>query len=187
MAKKILSFEEYAANKNLKGSEEVSEETGEICELCGEDPCVCESEEVEDTEEVEDAEEVENDEESDDDNEESDDDDDDDDDDDEESDDDDDEEEKVEPVAELMKKCYEYAIKEACNYDKDDYPDHTLEGYLKENAALVAALSASALEQAHAELKDDELTIEVYESCLNAMKESYNKKIDELKEAWSSK
>ena len=164
MAKKILSFEEYAANKNLKGSEEVSEETGEICELCGEDPCVCESEEVEDTEEVEDAEEVENDEES-----------------------DDDEEEKVEPVAELMKKCYEYAIKEACNYDKDDYPDHTLEGYLKENAALVAALSASALEQAHAELKDDELTIEVYESCLNAMKESYNKKIDELKEAWSSK
>jgi hypothetical protein len=181
MAKKILSFEEYAANKNLDSAEEITES----CDACGEDPCVCESEEVENTEEVEDTEEVENDDESDDD--------DDDDDDDDESDDDDDDddddkgEETLESCSEQLKKCYEYAIKEACNYDKDDYPDHTLEGYLKENAALVAALSASALEQAHAELKDDELTIEVYESCLNAMKESYNKKIDELKEAWSSK
>jgi hypothetical protein len=184
MAKKILSFEEYAANKNLDSAEEITES----CDACGEDPCVCESEEVENTEEVEDTEEVENDDESDDDESDDDDDESDDDDDDDDEDDDDDKgEETLESCSEQLKKCYEYAIKEACDYDKDDYPDHTLEGYLKENAALVAALSASALEQAHAELKDDELTIEVYESCLNAMKESYNKKIDELKEAWSSK
>ena len=149
MSKKILSFEEYAASKNLDSAEEITES----CDACGEDPCVCESEEVEDTEEVEDE---------------------------------DEDEQTLESCSEQLKKCYEYAIKEACDYDKDDYPDHTLEGYLKENAALVASLSASALEQAHAELKDDELTIEVYESCLNAMKESYNKKIDELKETWSS-
>ena len=148
MNKKILSFEEYAANKNLDSSEEITES----CDACGEDPCVCESEEVEDAEEVEDT-----------------------------------EEEALESCSEQLKKCYEYAIKEACDYDKDDYPDHTLEGYLKENAALVASLTASTLEQAHAELKDDELTVEIYESCLNAMKESYNKKIDELKESWSAK
>ena len=175
MAKKILSFEEYAASKNFTSADEVTEtDDDKVLGISDEDS---ESEEHEKIEgEEEEKEEDAEDESDDDDDEESDDD-----------DDDDDDEEKVEPVAELMKKCYEYAIKEACNYDKDDYPDHTLEGYLKENAALVAALSASSLEQAHAELKDDELTIEVYESCLNAMKESYNKKIDELKEAWSAK
>ena len=184
MAKKILSFEEYAANKNLDSAEEITES----CDACGEDPCVCESEEVENTEEVEDTEEVENDDESDDD-----DDDDDDDDEEEESDDDDEDddddkgEETLESCSEQLKKCYEYAIKEACDYDKDDYPDHTLEGYLKENAALIAALATKTLESAHAELRDDELTIETYEAVLNSMKDAYSKKIDEMKEVWASK
>ena len=166
MNKKILSFEEYAASKNIDSTEEITES----CDACGEEPCVCESEEVEEepTEEVEDSEEEIEDEESDDD-------------------DDDEVEEMIESCSEQLKKCYEYVVKEACDYDKDDYPDHTLEGYLKENATLVATLAGEALENAYAQLKDEELTVEMYEACLNNMKESYNKKIDELKEAWASK
>ena len=155
MDKKILSFEEYAANKGLATTEvaETEEESTieESCESCGEDPCTCESEEI--------------DEESDD----------------EESDD------ILESCSEQLKKCYEGVIKEACAYDGDDYPDHTLESYLKENAALVAALTAESMEQAHAEIKDDDMTIETYEAMLNTVKESYNKKIEELKEGWSAK
>jgi hypothetical protein len=183
MAKKILSFEEYAANKNLDSAEEITES----CDACGEDPCVCESEEVENTEEVEDTEEVENDDESDDDDDDDDDDEEEESDDDDEDDDDDKGEETLESCSEQLKKCYEYAIKEACDYDKDDYPDHTLEGYLKENAALIAALATKTLESAHAELRDDELTIETYEAVLNSMKDAYSKKIDEMKEVWASK
>ena len=170
MDKKILSFEEYAANKGLATTEvaETEEESTieESCESCGEDPCTCESEEIDD--------------ESDDD--ESDDEDESDDDDDDESDDD-----ILESCSEQLKKCYEGVIKEACAYDGDDYPDHTLESYLKENAALVAALTAESMEQAHAEIKDDDMTIETYEAMLNTVKESYNKKIEELKEGWSAK
>lgn len=168
MSKKILSFEEYAASKNLESAEEITES----CDACGEEPCICESEEVEEepAEEVEDSEEEIEDS-----------------DDDDESDDDDVAEEMIESCSEQLKKCYEYVVKEACDYDKDDYPDHTLEGYLKENAALVATLAGEALENAHAQLKDEELTVEMYEACLNNMKESYNKKVDELKEAWASK
>ena len=88
----------------------------------------------------------------------------------------------------MMVETYESVVTEACGYDKDDYPDHTLESYLKENAALVATLAASALEDAHAEINDeDDLTIETYESMLNSMKDSYVKKIDELKEGWSAR
>lgn len=165
MNKKILSFEEYAASKNLEGAEEITES----CDACGEEPCVCESEEVEEesAEEVEDSEEEIEDEDSDDD--------------------DDEVEEMIESCSEQLKKCYEYVVKEACDYDKDDYPDHTLEGYLKENATLVATLAGEALENAYAQLKDEELTVEMYEACLNNMKESYNKKIEELKETWASK
>ena len=62
-----------------------------------------------------------------------------------------------------------------------------MESYLKENTTLVASLAAEMLEQAHAELEKDDLTVETYESLLNSMKDSYNKKIEELKETWSSK
>ena len=167
MDKKILSFEEYAANKGLATTEvaETEEESTieESCESCGEDPCTCESEEIDDESDDEES----DDEESDD----------------EESDDDD----ILESCSEQLKKCYEGVIKEACAYDGDDYPDHTLESYLKENAALVAALTAESMEQAHAEIKDDDMTIETYEAMLNTVKESYNKKIEELKEGWSAK
>ena len=152
MDKKILSFEEYAANKGLAATDvtETEEESTieESCEVCDKEPCVCESEESDEEESDEDI---------------------------------------LESCSEQLKKCYEGVIKEACAYDKDDYPDHTLESYLKENAALVAALTAESMEQAHAEIKDDDMTIETYEAMLNTVKESYNKKIEELKEGWSAK
>ena len=177
MDKKILSFEEYAANKGLATTEvaETEEESTieESCESCGEDPCTCESEEIDDESDDEESDDEESDDEESDDEES----------DDEESDDDD----ILESCSEQLKKCYEGVIKEACAYDGDDYPDHTLESYLKENAALVAALTAESMEQAHAEIKDDDMTIETYEAMLNTVKESYNKKIEELKEGWSAK
>ena len=157
MDKKILSFEEYAANKGLAATDvtETEEESTieESCEVCDKEPCVCESEESDE----------------------------------EESDEEESDEDILESCSEQLKKCYEGVIKEACAYDKDDYPDHTLESYLKENAALVAALTAESMEQAHAEIKDDDMTIETYEAMLNTVKESYNKKIEELKEGWSAK
>lgn len=184
MNTKIMSFEEYAASKGLKATEEITES----CDACGQEPCVCESEEAEE-EELEPTETPEEPTEK---EEETEDDDDDDDDDAkknaEEADSEEDElEEKVKTVSEMMKECYSTAVKEACEYHKDDYPDHTLESYLKENAALAATLACETLENAHAILESEELTVEMYEAVLNNMKESYNKKINELKESWSSK
>jgi len=172
MDKKILSFEEYAANKGLAATDvtETEEESTieESCEVCDKEPCVCESEESDEEEsDEEESDEEESDEE--------------------ESDEEESDEDILESCSEQLKKCYEGVIKEACAYDKDDYPDHTLESYLKENAALVAALTAESMEQAHAEIKDDDMTIETYEAMLNTVKESYNKKIEELKEGWSAK
>ena len=186
MSTKIMSFEEYAASKGLKATEEITES----CDACGQEPCICESEEdesdeLEPVEPVEEpAEEIEDSEEESDDDDEDDDDDDDDDDDNDEA---EEKEEAVRSVAEMLKECYESAVKEACSYHNDDYPDHTLESYLKENAALCASLAGETLENAHAEIKDEELTVEMYEAFLNNIKESYNKKIDELKESWSAK
>lgn len=89
--------------------------------------------------------------------------------------------------SEGLTKAYEMACKEAIEYDADDYPDHTLEGYMKENAALVATLAANAMEEGYNESKDEDLTLEMYEAMLNEMKEAYSTKIDEMKEAWNSK
>jgi glycosyltransferase involved in cell wall biosynthesis len=107
-----------------------------------------------------------------------------------ESDEDDEEDDKLEEVLETcsdhLSKSYEMAIKEAVDYEGDDYPDHTLESYMKENAALVATLAATAMEEGYSEVKDEDLTQEMYEAMLNEMKESYTKKIEEMKEAWGA-
>jgi len=195
MAKTILSFEEYSAN--LKGVDKASEgnafgaarakaiadgedefevdgETFKVKDVNAEDEKNAE-EFVEETEDVEDEESDED--ESDDD--ESD-----------ESDEDDEEDDKLEEVLETcsdhLSKSYEMAIKEAVDYEGDDYPDHTLESYMKENAALVATLAATAMEEGYSEVKDEDLTQEMYEAMLNEMKESYTKKIEEMKEAWGA-
>ena len=96
-------------------------------------------------------------------------------------------EEEAETVSEMLKKCYESACKEACAYENDDYPEHTLEEYLKENASLCAALGAETLEKAHAEVREGEMTKEIFEAACNEMKEAFIKKIDEVKEAWAAK
>ena len=200
MAKTILSFEEYSAN--LKGVDKASEgnafgaarakaiadgedefevdgETFKVKDVNAEDEKNAE-EFVEETEDVEDEESDED--ESDDDES--------DDDESDESDEDDEEDDKLEEVLETcsdhLSKSYEMAIKEAVDYEGDDYPDHTLESYMKENAALVATLAATAMEEGYSEVKDEDLTQEMYEAMLNEMKESYTKKIEEMKEAWGA-
>jgi len=200
MAKTILSFEEYSAN--LKGVDKASEgnafgaarakaiadgedefevdgETFKVKDVNAEDEKNAE-EFVEETEDVEDEESDED--ESDDDES--------DDDESDESDEDDEEDDKLEEVLETcsdhLSKSYEMAIKEAVDYEGDDYPDHTLESYMKENAALVATLAATAMEEGYSEVKDEDLTQEMYEAMLNEMKESYIKKIEEMKEAWGA-
>ena len=160
MDKKILSFEEYAANKNLANTDKLAEDEIEI-KVDGEYEIEVEKEDEDEkeaeveTEEVEEAEE---------------------------------ETEEVEKiVSEMMTEAYESVVKEACQYHGDDYPDHTLESYLKENAALVATLTAQSAEDAHVSLHDGGFTKEAYEACLNDIKESYNKKIEELKEMYEAK
>ena len=96
-------------------------------------------------------------------------------------------EEEAETVSEMLKKCYESACKEACAYENDDYPEHTLEEYLKENASLCASLGAETLEKAHAEVREGEMTKEIFEAACNEMKEAFCNRIDEMKEAWSAK
>ena len=197
MAKSILSFEEYSSNikkskstaegnafgaaraKAIADGEEEFEVDGEKVPVKGVDKEDKENAEefVEETEDVED--ESDDDDSDDDDSE---------DDDDEDDDEDDEETEKVEEILETcsdhLSKSYEMAIKEAIEYDGDDYPDHTLESYMKENASLVASLSAQSCEDCYSEIKDEDLTKEMYEAILNEMKESYVKKIEEMKESW---
>ena len=171
MANKILSFEEYFT----KASAPQVEET-ELEDLENKEQETEEEESPEPKEEDKDeSEEEESEEEDDDDEDES------------EEEDDDDEEEDEATVSELLKKCYESACKEAIAYEGDDYAEHTIESYLKENAALCASLGADALEKAHTKVRESELTVEMYEAACNQMKEAFIKKIDEVKEAYSAK
>jgi hypothetical protein len=192
MAKKILSFEEYSANQGLGDKTEVSEEEAEECP-CGTDEegnCI----ECEETTEIPAEEEEE---------EKEDDDSDDDDDDDDESEEVDAEEGEVEeapeaeaapaePTSETMtveqmfSEGYGKVKEAACAYENDEYQDHTLEMYMRENAALVAALAAGAMEEGYGEVKETEMTQEMYEAMCNELKEAYAKKIDELKETYSA-
>lgn len=171
MANKILSFEEYFT----KASAPQVEET-EVEDL-GNKEQENEEEEIESPEEESEEEEESDEEESDDD----------DDDNEESEEEEDDDEEEEGPVSELLKKCYESACKEACDYEGDDYEEHTIESYMKENAALCAALGADTLEKAHEKVREGELTVEMYEAACNQMKEAFIKKIDEVKEAWAAK
>lgn len=171
MANKILSFEEYFTKASTPQVEETEvEDLGNKEQETEESPEheAGESEE-EETEEEETEDESEEDEDED------------------ESEGDDDDEEEEAPVSELLKKCYESACKEAIAYEGDDYSEHTIESYLKENAALCATLAADTLEKAHEKVREGELTVEMYEAACNEMKEAFINKIDEVKEVFSSK
>jgi len=211
MAKKILSFEEYSANQGLGDKSEVSEEEAEECP-CGTDeegncieceettelPAEEEEEEKEDDDSDEDdSDEDDSDDDDDDDESEEDDSDDDDDDDSEEDDSDDDEVEEAPEaeaapaeapatVEEMLTEAHHKVKEAACAYEKDEYQDHTLEMYMKENAALIATLAATAMEEGYSEVRETELTQEMCEAMLNEIKDAYAKKIDELKETYGA-
>ena len=178
MARTILSFEDY--NNQIKSTQVEETEDVETCEVCDNDPCTCETTGMEDDEEIED-------EEIDDEDEDDDDEDDDDEDEDDEDEDDDEDDEKKETVSESIKKCYEMAVDEACNYEGDDYPEHTVETYMKEMASLNASMAAETFEKACSKVREGDLTIEMYEAACNEMKDTFAKRIDELKEAWAAK
>jgi uncharacterized protein (UPF0305 family) len=86
----------------------------------------------------------------------------------------------------MLSEGYGKVKEAACAYEKDEYQDHTLEMYMKENAALIATLAAGAMEEAYGEVKETELTQEMYEAHCNEMKEAYARKIDELKETYGA-
>jgi len=212
MAKKILSFQEYSETIKADAKNEISEEENEECP-CGTDEdgnCIeCEETTELPAEEEEEEKEEDGDDDSDDDSDEDSDDDDDDDDDDEEgeeeageeeSEEDGDEGEEVEEapeaeaapaeapatVEEMLTEAHHKVKEAACAYEKDEYQDHTLEMYMKENAALIATLAATAMEEGYSEVRETELTQEMYEAMLNEIKDAYAKKIDELKETYGA-
>jgi len=203
MSRKILTFEEYYSNKNMpnvseedlddenieNNDEEESEENNDDDSGADDAPIDVPSEkdseeedseqEGDDDDESEDEEESEEDDDTEsegDDEEES---------EEEESEDSDEEtelEEKI--VSEMVTEAYDKCVAEAIAYEQDDYPDHTVEGYMKENAALVASLAAKAMEEAYKTVKEGGMTVEMYEANCNSMKEAYAKKIDEMMESW---
>lgn len=93
------------------------------------------------------------------------------------------EEEEVEAalVADLLKEVYESCKNEAKAWEDDAHDEHTVETYMKENAALVGALAAQALK----EMKED-YSVEAYEAACNEMIEAYSKKVNEMKESDSA-
>jgi hypothetical protein len=205
-AEEIEKTEMELGTPDSKGTEEVEDEASTVQheELEAE-------EEVEDSEEVSSEEEVEMDDDSEEDEDEDSDEDEDDDEDSEEDKDEDDDEDseedevveeaeeveedraeeiekeikdKGEPkmLADILTELYEGACKnEAKAYEEDAHDEHTVESYMKENAALVAGLMAKTLR----EMKDD-YAIEAYEAACNEMIEAYSKKIGEMKETDSA-
>jgi hypothetical protein len=89
--------------------------------------------------------------------------------------------EEAKLVSEMLQEVYEACKNEAKAYEEDAHDDHTIESYMKENAALVAALAAKSL----TEMKE-EYSTEAYESACNRMIESYTKKMNEMMETESS-
>ena len=79
-------------------------------------------------------------------------------------------------VADKLNECYEEAVYEAKEWAEDAHDEHTEESYMKENAALVAALAAKALKETK------EYTSEQYEASINVLKDAFNKKLNEILE-----
>lgn len=85
-------------------------------------------------------------------------------------------EEQAETVSKQLEKCYEYVVTEAKVYETDAHDEHTIEGYMCENAALVASLAAKACKNCKEEYGE-----EAYEAALNMIKEAFCNKIEEIK------
>ena len=91
------------------------------------------------------------------------------------------EEEEVRLVSDMLKEVYESCKNEAKAWEDDAHDEHTVETYMKENAALVGALAAQSLK----EMKE-EYSVEAYEAACNEMIEAYSKKVNEMKESDSA-
>ena len=91
------------------------------------------------------------------------------------------EEEEVRLVSDMLKEVYESCKNEAKAWEDDAHDEHTVETYMKENAALVGALAAQSLK----EMKED-YSVEAYEAACNEMIEAYSKKVNEMKESDSA-
>jgi hypothetical protein len=89
--------------------------------------------------------------------------------------------EEAKQVSEMLQEVYEACKNEAKVYEDDAHDDHTVESYMAENAALIAALAAKSL----TEMKE-EYSTEAYEAACNGMIESYTKKMNEMKETESA-
>ena len=90
-------------------------------------------------------------------------------------------EKKTKLVSEMLQEVYEACKNEAKVYEEDAHDDHTVESYMIENAALIAALAAKSL----TEMKE-EYSTEAFEAACNGMIESYTKKMNEMKETESA-
>tara|TARA_B110000259_G_C13890681_1_gene352844 strand:+ start:337 stop:855 length:519 start_codon:yes stop_codon:yes gene_type:complete len=90
-------------------------------------------------------------------------------------------EKKTKLVSEMLQEVYEACKNEAKVYEDDAHDDHTVESYMIENAALIAALAAKSL----TEMKE-EYSTEAFEAACNGMIESYTKKMNEMKETESA-
>ena len=91
------------------------------------------------------------------------------------------EEEETMLVSDMLKEVYESCKNEAKAWEDDAHDEHTVETYMKENAALVGALAAQSLK----EMKED-YSVEAYEAACNEMIEAYSKKVNEMKESDSA-
>ena len=91
------------------------------------------------------------------------------------------EEEEAQAVSDMLSEVYEACKNEAKAWADDAHDEHTVETYMKENAALVGALAAKSLK----EMKED-YSVEAYEAACNEMIEAYSKKVNEMKESDSA-
>jgi len=80
-------------------------------------------------------------------------------------------------VSDKLYECYEHAVTEATEWNGDVHDDHTVESYMKENAALVAALAVKVLKECN-----EEYTTEQFETAVHSLKDAYSKKINEMVE-----
>ncbi len=79
-------------------------------------------------------------------------------------------------VADKLNECYKEVVNEAKHWAEDVHDDHTVETYMKENAALIAALAVDALKESK------EHTPEQLEASVNVMKDAFSKKLMEALE-----
>ena len=89
--------------------------------------------------------------------------------------------EETKAVADMLSEVYEACKNEAKAWESDAHDEHTVETYMKENAALVGGLAAKCLK----EMKED-YSVEAYEAACNEMIEAYSKKVNEMKESDSA-